>query len=105
MPDRADQSPGKENDPVIGGIGASAGGVQALQTLFDGLPDGTGASFAVIVHLDRQAHSNLASILAAHAHAGGAGADQGAIEAKSCLRHSARSPAAASAAIVEGETT
>jgi two-component system CheB/CheR fusion protein len=39
-------------------------GYQALQTLFDALPDGTGASFVVIVHLDPQAHSDLASILA-----------------------------------------
>jgi two-component system, chemotaxis family, CheB/CheR fusion protein len=51
-------------NPIIVGIGASAGGVQALQTLFDALPDGTGAAFVVIVHLDPQAHSNLASILA-----------------------------------------
>jgi two-component system, chemotaxis family, CheB/CheR fusion protein len=49
--------------PIIVSIGTSAGGVQALQTLFDALPDGTGASFVVIVHLDPQAHSDLASIL------------------------------------------
>jgi two-component system CheB/CheR fusion protein len=52
--------------PIVVGIGASAGGVQALQTFFDALPDGTGASFVVIVHLDPQAHSDLASILASH---------------------------------------
>ena len=50
--------------PIIVSIGTSAGGVQALQTLFDALPDSTGASFVVIVHLDPQAHSDLASILA-----------------------------------------
>jgi two-component system CheB/CheR fusion protein len=64
MPDSADQRSGKGNSPIIVAIGASAGGVQALQTLFDALPDGTGASFVVIVHLDPQAHSDLASILA-----------------------------------------
>jgi chemotaxis response regulator CheB len=53
-----------DSNPIIVGIGASAGGVQALQILFDALPDGTGASFVVIVHLDPQAHSDLASILA-----------------------------------------
>jgi two-component system, chemotaxis family, CheB/CheR fusion protein len=53
------------SSPIIVSIGASAGGVQALQTLFDALPDRTGASFVVIVHLDPQAHSDLASILAA----------------------------------------
>ena len=31
--------------PVIVAIGASAGGVQALQALFDKLPDRTGAAF------------------------------------------------------------
>ena len=55
-----------DSNPIIVGIGASAGGVQALQTLFDTLPDGTGASYVVIVHLDPQAHSDLASILASH---------------------------------------
>jgi two-component system CheB/CheR fusion protein len=54
--------------PIIVGIGASAGGVQALQTLFEALPDGTGASFVVIVHLDPQAHSELANILAFRTH-------------------------------------
>jgi two-component system, chemotaxis family, CheB/CheR fusion protein len=49
--------------PVVA-IGASAGGIQALQTLFDALPEGTGATFVVIVHLDPVAHSDLASILA-----------------------------------------
>jgi two-component system, chemotaxis family, CheB/CheR fusion protein len=56
---------GSDNrSPIIVSIGASAGGVQALQILFDALPDGTGASFVVIVHLDPQTHSDLASILA-----------------------------------------
>jgi two-component system CheB/CheR fusion protein len=47
------------------GIGASAGGVQALQTFFDALPDETGAVFVVIIHLDPRAQSDLTSILAA----------------------------------------
>ncbi len=51
--------------PVIVGIGASAGGVQALQTLFDALPDAPGAAFVVVVHLDPQSHSELSSILGA----------------------------------------
>jgi two-component system CheB/CheR fusion protein len=63
MPSDADKSSANSN-PIIVGIGASAGGVQALQTLFDALPDGTGASFVVIVHLDPQAHSDLPNILA-----------------------------------------
>jgi two-component system, chemotaxis family, CheB/CheR fusion protein len=51
-------------NPIIAGVGASAGGVQALQTLFDALPRSTGAAFVVMVHLDPQAHSDLARILA-----------------------------------------
>ena len=37
-------------DPLIVGIGASAGGVQALQRFFEALPADTGAAFVVIVH-------------------------------------------------------
>jgi two-component system CheB/CheR fusion protein len=51
--------------PVIVGIGASAGGVQALQSFFEALPEETGAAFVVVVHLDPQSHSDLSSILAA----------------------------------------
>ena len=51
--------------PVIVGVGASAGGVQALQALFGALPDHTGAAFVVVVHLDPQHQSDLPNILAA----------------------------------------
>jgi two-component system CheB/CheR fusion protein len=51
--------------PVIVGIGASAGGIQALQSFFAALPDDTGAAFVVIVHLDPKSRSELPSILAA----------------------------------------
>src|SRR5262245_8451075 len=49
---------------VIAGIGASAGGVRALQTLFNALPTDTGIAFVVVVHLDPDVQSELASILA-----------------------------------------
>lgn len=49
---------------MIVGIGASAGGVQALQAFFEALPDEPGAAFVVIVHLDPQSQSELPSILA-----------------------------------------
>jgi two-component system CheB/CheR fusion protein len=51
--------------PVIVGIGASAGGIQTLQILFDSLPQETGAAFVVVVHLDPHVHSELSRILAA----------------------------------------
>jgi len=50
--------------PVIVGIGASAGGVQALQAFFEVLPSHTGAAFVVVVHLDPQSRSELSNILA-----------------------------------------
>jgi two-component system CheB/CheR fusion protein len=49
--------------PVVA-IGASAGGVEALQALFAALPDRLNAAFVVIVHLDPTRHSELADILA-----------------------------------------
>ncbi|MFZ1922424.1 MAG: chemotaxis protein CheB, partial [Xanthobacteraceae bacterium] len=54
-------SPG---EPIIVAIGASAGGVTALQNLFATLPERPGAAFVVVVHLDPQHRSELPSILA-----------------------------------------
>ncbi len=49
--------------PVIVAIGASAGGVQALQNLFSAVPDNTGAAFVVVVHLDPEHRSELPHII------------------------------------------
>jgi len=54
--------------PVVVGIGASAGGVRALQELFNALPNKTGAAFVVVVHLDPDTRSELSRILAARTH-------------------------------------
>jgi two-component system, chemotaxis family, CheB/CheR fusion protein len=51
--------------PIIVAIGASAGGVRALQAFFDEVPAQTGAAYVVVVHLDPQHRSELPSILAA----------------------------------------
>ena len=48
--------------PVVG-IGASAGGLAALKTLFKSLPDDSGAAFVVIQHLDPKHESLTAEIL------------------------------------------
>lgn len=50
--------------PIIVGIGASAGGIPALQDFFAALPEETGAAFVVIVHLDPSAQSELSAVLA-----------------------------------------
>jgi two-component system CheB/CheR fusion protein len=59
---------GNDNRPVIVAIGASAGGVQALQTFFRGIAANTGAAFIVVVHLDPQHRSELSSIVASRTH-------------------------------------
>jgi two-component system CheB/CheR fusion protein len=58
-----EEKPGSPK-PFTVGIGASAGGVQALQAFFGALPDDTGAAFVVVVHLDPQSRSDLPGILA-----------------------------------------
>jgi two-component system, chemotaxis family, CheB/CheR fusion protein len=50
--------------PGIAGIGASAGGIEALREFFDALPEDTGLAYVVIVHLAPKHDSELASILA-----------------------------------------
>ena len=55
--------------PVVG-IGASAGGMQALQTLFEALPDQTPPSSSSCISPDHR--SELAGILGAHHDAGDA---------------------------------
>jgi two-component system CheB/CheR fusion protein len=51
-------------DPLVVAIGASAGGLRALQTFFATIPADTGAAFVVVVHLDPERRSELANILA-----------------------------------------
>src|SRR5262245_51227927 len=52
-----------DNKPVIVAIGASAGGVQALQAFIGALPEKSGAAFVVVVHLDPEKRSELSNIL------------------------------------------
>ena len=49
--------------PIVG-VGASAGGVEALRTLFCSLPASMGAAYIVVVHLAPDYESKLAEILA-----------------------------------------
>lgn len=48
--------------PIVG-VGASAGGLQALLQLFESMPVATGMAFVVIQHLDAKHDSALGSIL------------------------------------------
>jgi len=48
---------------TVVGIGASAGGIEALREFFDAVPMDLGVAYAVIVHLAPDHKSELASIL------------------------------------------
>jgi len=50
----------------VAGIGASAGGLEALSKLFDALPADTGMAFVLIQHLDPTHESLMANLLASH---------------------------------------
>src|SRR5215207_271025 len=55
---------GSQNDEItVVGIGASAGGLKALQGFFEALPDHTGMAYVVITHLHPEHESHLAEIL------------------------------------------
>jgi two-component system, chemotaxis family, CheB/CheR fusion protein len=61
-----DKAAGEADPLLIVGIGASAGGVEALQKLFDSTAEDLGAAFVVVTHLtpDRQTH--LHEVIARH---------------------------------------
>ncbi len=56
------QQPAKVAFPVVG-VGASAGGVEALTQLLAHLPESTGMAFLVVQHLDPKHESHLAEVL------------------------------------------
>ena len=53
----------KSGDLIIVGIGASAGGVQALKDFFENVPANTGIAYVVILHLSPSYDSKLTQIL------------------------------------------
>src|SRR6516162_7536439 len=63
--DEARRAKHENEGPVIVAIGASAGGIQALQNFFAEIPPNTGAAFIVVVHLDPEHRSELSAIVAA----------------------------------------
>jgi len=48
---------------IICGLGASAGGIQALKEFFEAVPTGSGIAFVVILHLSPDHDSQLAQVL------------------------------------------
>ena len=51
---------------LIAGIGASAGGLEALERFFDSLPDTPGMAFVVVQHLSPDFKSLMDELLARH---------------------------------------
>ena len=59
------EEPRKRPCPVVG-IGASAGGLEALQVFFERMPVDTGMVFVVVQHLDPQHETMMPELLARH---------------------------------------
>jgi len=57
--------PAEERFPIVG-LGASAGGLEALEGFLDHTPPDTGMAFVVILHLAPEHDSHAASVLQAH---------------------------------------
>lgn len=63
----ADDTPANSlSRPPVVGIGASAGGVEAVSGLLELLPADSGAAFVVIMHLAPEIRSELTNVLATH---------------------------------------
>src|SRR5690349_9648996 len=56
----------KINDLCIVGVGASAGGMEAIHDVFDYMPPETGFAFVVIQHLSPDHKSLMAELLSKH---------------------------------------
>ncbi len=61
-------NPSQNNGMTVVGIGASAGGLKALQTFFEALPSDTGMAYVVVTHLHPEHESHLAEILQLRTH-------------------------------------
>lgn len=61
--DRAITTAQNPDEFLIAGIGASAGGIQALQTFFSHVPEDSGIAYVVILHLSPDHDSKLTEIL------------------------------------------
>ena len=65
LDEKKEQQSSSGSQIVVAGIGASAGGVKALQDFFSALPEKTGTALVVVVHLDPYHQSNLAEVIGA----------------------------------------
>jgi len=57
------KTPRPEDDFLIVGLGASAGGIQALKDFFANVPEDSGIAYVVILHMSPDHDSRLAEVL------------------------------------------
>jgi two-component system, chemotaxis family, CheB/CheR fusion protein len=62
---RGEASPESGGSQLVVGIGASAGGIKAMQAFFSRVPVQSGAAYVVILHLSPEHESSLAEVLQA----------------------------------------
>jgi two-component system CheB/CheR fusion protein len=62
----AEAAQGEQKGRYIVAVGASAGGLDALERFFQGLPERSGAAYVVIQHLSPDHKSMMANLLARH---------------------------------------
>ena len=63
---KSEPSHSKQNGLTIAGIGASAGGLPALQAFFSALPSNTGVAYVVVTHLHPEQKSHMAELIQSH---------------------------------------
>ena len=56
----------QDDELLVVGLGASAGGLEALESFFDAMPENPGMAFVVIVHLSPDHKSSMAELLQEH---------------------------------------
>ncbi|SHF77069.1 Methylase of chemotaxis methyl-accepting proteins [Fodinibius roseus] len=56
----------QNEEPLVVGLGASAGGLEALRVFFEAMPDSPGMAFVVIIHLSPDHESSVARLLQEH---------------------------------------
>lgn len=74
-----------ENGFYVVGIGASAGGLDAVLQLFDNMPDNTGVAFVIIQHLSPDFKSLMPELLAKHTSMKIFTADEGQLIKPNCI--------------------
>lgn len=60
------QSEKQDNELLVVGLGASAGGLESLEAFFDAMPENPGMAFVIVIHLSPDHKSSMAELLQDH---------------------------------------